>query len=129
MAYYKDLTPYEYFRNFDALNIGWLSKEREFEKGDVPDSFIEELEKKQTERLCRGSHGCEFCEEPKDTNINSPAWLEFRGRTLGNGEIIIKGKDGKTYSSPVLIVHYIKEHNYKPPKEYINAVIEQLNNK
>jgi hypothetical protein len=39
-----------------------------------------------------------------------------------NGEYIVQW-NGKTYSSPTLIVHYIDAHNYRPPQEFIDAVM------
>jgi hypothetical protein len=42
---------------------------------------------------------------------------------LGNGEIRVIGSAGKVYASPVMIYHYMSEHNYLPPQEFIDAVL------
>jgi hypothetical protein len=42
--------------------------------------------------------------------------------SLGNGEIIVKGEDGRRYAAPTLILHYIEAHHYLPPEEFIQAV-------
>jgi len=40
----------------------------------------------------------------------------------GFSEIRVFGKKGKVYAAPNLIFHYIMEHDYTPPKEFIEAV-------
>lgn len=40
---------------------------------------------------------------------------------VGNGEIRV-GSDGITYAAPVLIVHYIKDHGYLPPAQFLEAI-------
>lgn len=117
MAYFEDLTHYKYFPMYSwrYRNVGWLSEKHLFPTGLVSDSFIEKLEKlcRQPTNLCRGYHWCEFCE-------NSENLYEEGG--CGNGEIHVKGRDGKIYVAPVLILHYVKKHNYLPPSEFISAV-------
>jgi hypothetical protein len=40
---------------------------------------------------------------------------------VGNGEIRV-GSDGITYAAPVLIVHYIKDHGYLLPAQFLEAI-------
>lgn len=56
------------------------------------------------------------CETPKTT---------YNGQTrrVGYYELRVWGQDGKVYAAPSLIFHYMNEHNYEPPKEFINAVM------
>lgn len=118
--YFPDLTPYSYsyeYNNNNILNIGWLSNTHEFNKeGKISELFLENLNKilnTYVVNLYRGWHDCEFCE-----NRSS-----YRG--LGNGEIWIPNKNNQIiYVSPTLIWHYIKEHNYIPPIEFIQACEE-----
>lgn len=49
-------------------------------------------------------------------------WQYFR---CGNGEIRVKSENGTIYSAPALLLHYIAEHQYKPPEEFISAVLYQ----
>ncbi|MEM7430354.1 MAG: hypothetical protein AAF351_00315 [Pseudomonadota bacterium] len=72
----------------------------------------------------RGAHRCEFC--PK------PAVIADKGRfkivapdaeRQGNGEIRVAGPGNVTYVAPVLIRHYVTEHDYQPPKEFVDAVM------
>jgi hypothetical protein len=41
----------------------------------------------------------------------------------GSFEIIVPGRDGKVYRAPELIQHYVISHRYRPPKEFIEAVL------
>jgi hypothetical protein len=109
--YYPDLSLYDYgiTEYPNALNIGWLEKGQEFPTGDFPEKeqVLKILKSKQRENLYRGWHSCEFCESDRES---------------GNGEYIFHYKE-KTYAAPSLIIHYIEVHNYFPPREFIEAVI------
>ena len=37
------------------------------------------------------------------------------------------GKDGNVYAAPSLIFHYILQHGYQPPQEFIDAVMDSEN--
>lgn len=122
--YYKDLTKYEYTTSEDSLNIGWLEKGHLSDKGDVPEEFVEKLWKhlRYPVRVCRGFHVCDFCENPE----RGVPIAEFKGkrREVGYYEIRVWGKAGSVYAAPSLIFHYILQHGYKPPQEFIDAVME-----
>lgn len=57
------------------------------------------------QRLCRGWHDCGIC-----------------GGDTFNGEIDFFS-NGKIYTAPCGVSHYIEAHNYKPPEEVIAAVL------
>ena len=122
--YYEDLTTYEYGAKEDSLNIGWLDKDHLFHKGDVPYAFIEKLWKclRYPVRICRGFHVCNLCKNPE----RGVPIAEFKGkrREVGYYEIRVWGKAGSVYAAPSLIFHYILQHGYKPPQEFIDAVME-----
>jgi hypothetical protein len=123
--YYPDLTPYDYGMTEyeDALNIGWVEMGHEFPIGDFPEKqeLLRKLRLKNVENLYRGWHSCEYC-EPWDKSEPGHTYL-IHDRS-GNGEYIVQW-NGKTYSSPILIVHYIETHNYRPPQEFIDAVMNE----
>jgi hypothetical protein len=119
MAYFPDLTPYAYCPNprYDeqpsgALNVGWLEKDAPYDQGPVPDGFAERLASlvRQPINRMRGYHTCPFC-----------------GRAAGNGEIHVKSLIARerTYAAPVLIAHYVATHGYRPPDEFVDAVMAQ----
>ena len=47
-------------------------------------------------------------------------WLAAR---ISNGEIRVS-REGITFAAPLLIAHYIEEHGYLPPDEFLRAIEE-----
>ena len=129
MAYFDDLSPYKYYPGeADVLNVGWLSRDHEFRRGPVPLAFVDELGRlaQKIEVLTRGQHVCEFCVAPSDIISIDGRYKEmWEYARTGNGEIRVQGEDGVKYSAPALLLHYISEHQYQPPQEFINAVLYQ----
>ena len=128
MAYFVDLSEYSYLEKFadrKCLNVGWLSGDVKFSKGNIAPELIDKLKllSKNLEHITRGHHYCEFCEPP----IFSPRGENFvctlvKDAPNGNGEIWLDSEDGTRYIAPALLVHYIEEHNYLPPKEFLDAL-------
>ena len=42
--------------------------------------------------------------------------------SIGDGEIRVLGKSA-IYSAPTLLYHYVVEHHFKPPEEFIEAIL------
>ncbi|HEX7590779.1 MAG TPA: hypothetical protein VF375_02420 [Candidatus Limnocylindrales bacterium] len=42
---------------------------------------------------------------------------------LGDREIIVTADDGTRHIAPSLICHYVLEHRYQPPAEFMAAVL------
>jgi hypothetical protein len=89
--------------------VGWLDAKHCFEKGATPDTFRRKLRRLSSRpvRKTRGFHLCPFCQ-------GEPA--------CGNGEIEVRAASGNVFVCPVLIVHYVEAHNYKPPESFVRAV-------
>lgn len=127
--FFADLTPYEYgyeMPRAGVLNVGWLARGHEFAVGAVPEGLVGALRRliKSPENLYRGYHRCEFCPEPP--LVVGSNGLRLRGppgETEGNGEIRVAGPNGLVYVAPVLVAHYVEAHNYRPPQEFISAVM------
>ena len=136
--YYPDLTPYtfcEWDPDFDdqipapALNVGWLDYFHQFPKWKAapPPEFLNNLFE-----LCfelrmpmQGFHRCQLC-------WFSPLWfspfalsVSRNGKELmlGSAEIRVSGTGNKVYAAPNLIYHYVEKHRYKPPEDFIKAVL------
>jgi hypothetical protein len=139
MTYFPDLSRYEYGRVSQPgiLNVGWLDGTHPFTQGNVDARLIQKLRLLAAKpvKLYRGFHICELCAKPalrKETlpphhvvlDMNSPYgnWLASR---RGNGEIRVSCV-GVTFAAPVLIVHYIEEHRYLPPVQFLTAVEETV---
>src|SRR5262252_3924445 len=118
MTYYRDLSRYEYAWQDDIdrmpasvpaiVNVGWLAKAEAFPTGESMPGFAERLKLfcEQPILLTMGYHTCELC-----------------GRERGNGEIRVLGTE-RFYAAPVLILHYVTQHEYRPPDEFIRTVME-----
>lgn len=128
MTYFQDGTKYSYLPDFvdDSINIGWLDKAESFTTGDVPPDFVDRLVELcgKPVNLTRGFHHCNLCplpegQFPEPITVATPAGDVM----LGHGEIRATGKDGVTYASPDLIAHYVTAHRYRPPQEFIDAVL------
>lgn len=130
MTYFEDLSPYSYMPNRkkpyflpEVLNVGWLDGTQGYSQGDVPASFAEKLWAYCRVRVAgtRGMHTCEIC--PEGT-------FGFRARRgeeelwLGSAEIRVFGTGGIVYAAPNMIYHYVVDHRYRPPEEFVQAVLE-----
>jgi len=123
--YFKDLSPYSYYLPYsikEIRNIGWLDKDYHFSKGDVPKELCNKLREilKGTEKfnsqvnLIRGIHPCTFCGR-NDLDFSSD---------LGSCEIWIPDDKGEYFAAPSQVIHYIEDHGYIPPLEFIHAAID-----
>lgn len=124
--YYKDLSKYRYFKTKEpAVNIGWLDGHHTYETGPVPEEFLDKLWKymRYPVEVARGFHVCELC--PRESSGKSVR-IEYKNvrRTVGYYEIRVFG-ERNTYAFPSLAFHYILEHHYRPPQEFIDAVLGQ----
>jgi len=70
----------------------------------------------------RGFHRCEFCKFDKPQI--GPIYAELHGETayLGFAEIRATHPDGTIFVAPTMIFHYVRDHKYKPPEKFIEAV-------
>lgn len=126
MVWFEDLTAYEYLQRGEftpCINIGWLDDDRTYPRGPVPDKFVARLR-----RFCR----VRVHEGPERyvCNLSRCPGLAANARPgdaiaceLGTAEIRVFGRDGTTYAAPDLILHYVAEHGYVPPDEFIDAVL------
>ena len=109
------------------MNVGWLSQEQPYDSGAVPPEFVKAVRKLVASpvNLYRGSHLCEFCPDPLSITTRSGLqMIDPSTGTDGNGEIRVTGSDGLTYVAPVLVLHYIEVHQYRPPRSFVTAVLE-----
>lgn len=120
MAYYEDLTPYNFHHYSEKeLNVGWLQKGQPFNIGEVPSGFLDNIkhyaEKPFTIFHTNSPHICEFCNE-----VEGNCELRIVGPGSSTSQDVL---DNVVYACPELIIHYIERHNYLPPQEFIEAVM------
>ncbi|WP_347253269.1 hypothetical protein [Leminorella grimontii] len=126
---FEDLSSYAYYLNkpIDVIyNVGWLAGLGEYPRGRCAPEFIGKLKAvfRGTERAdfafnrVRGNSPCVICWECLVIDTM------HREIPLGFCELLIPSlENGKFYASPSLIIHYIEEHGYQPPDEYVKAVM------
>jgi hypothetical protein len=123
MTYFADLTPYVYDESDrDRLNVGWLDADHDYPKSAVDEQLraaLVHLLGFQTNPT-RGAHSCPLCGKHMVELIDDHGYRHL----LGTGEIHVDGDDGSSFAAPSLIVHYVLDHGYCPPKSFRNAAIE-----
>lgn len=100
--------------------IGWLGEGHPFPVGSVSPELLAALRAHVRSAwqpiVCAGPHFCELCPEP-------PAGKRGRKSRAGaSGNVWIPAEDA-VYVAPGLIDHYIEEHGYQPPDEFVAAVL------
>nr|WSZ98288.1 hypothetical protein OH820_23775 [Streptomyces sp. NBC_00857] len=131
MSHYEDLTPYSYLReaipqSHTALNVGWLENGHDFPigetSGDFKDALVDLIENHPRARM-RGWHSCTLPHGgdrlPYPYRMNSGG-KEF---SLGSAEVRVVASGGEIFIAPNLVYHYVVDHCYRPPGEFVQAVI------
>ena len=114
LTHFYDLSQCDYFgaETTDRLRaIGWLAAGHNYTTGETDESTFSKLKELLRDpwqpTLTCGLHECELCQFDRPTghaNLFVPA-----GTSL--------------FICPELIVHYIAAHKYRPPDEFLRAVI------
>jgi hypothetical protein len=127
-VYFPDLSPYSYgSRNRGpvpgVLNVGWLERGHVFPTGAVTAALLTKIEYLAVHlavNTMRGWHACEFCPP------NRPAPLRVDtahgAAHLGHAEIWVPGENDIVYAAPSLVLHYVTQHQYQPPIEFLSAL-------
>jgi hypothetical protein len=123
--YFSDLTPYEYYlpsKLSNVLNIGWLDSAHEYPKSKASAVFVEKLTRilnagdrfNARVNQIRGVHPCNLCSQ-----------RIFNNPFIGSCELWLPAKAGDvTYAAPSMIIHYIEDHDYCPPQEFVESVLQ-----
>ncbi len=114
MAFFEDLTPYTYLHpeeeRPDTVNTGWLDRDHPFATGQTDEVFQAKLGLLCLRRVkqTRGFHSCNFC--------------KGRERPVSSSEMRVAGPS-RVYAAPTLVHHYVAAHCYRPPDDFIAAVL------
>jgi hypothetical protein len=129
MTYFADGSPYSFLETDEPrplVNVGWLSAGHPYPTGAVPEELAADLA-----RLCRngvqrtrGFHRCEFCTRQDGLSRTPPVSARDDGGefTVGGAEIRVAGPAGVTFAAPDMITHYVTDHGYRPPDEFLDAL-------
>jgi len=104
--YFEDLHIEETHFGIKHTKIAWLDEGKQYTKGKCPSEFVEKLKTLDVRVHTKGWHTCPFCK-------NATSSTQFIWQ--------IKGK--LHYDVPEMIIHYIEEHDYLPPQEFIDFVM------
>lgn len=124
MRYFNDLTNYSCLHYENSKNIGWLDGTEDYCRGKVSNEFLDKLWEYLLETVMqvRGYYRCNLCVAPKQEIF--VATRNGKAIKLGFAEIRVLSEDSSTvYAAPDLIYHYIVDHGYRPPEEFIQAVL------
>jgi hypothetical protein len=124
MTYIPEFSPYSYYQvEASTITIGWLDGEHLYSQGVVSKSFINRLWIfcQNPVHQSKGFFACQLCQVPV---YGVMAQWNIEKRSLGSAEIRVIGKDNVIYAAPDLIYHYVTKHNYRPPDEFIQAVLD-----
>ena len=101
--YFKDL---HQDSDFGFFKVGWLESGFEYTKGSIDTKLIHKLKEVMSASLMqtKGTHACPFCT-----------------KAHGSKEALILSKT-RVYHVPEMIVHYIQDHEYQPPQEFLHAL-------
>lgn len=127
--FFEDLSDYTYYLRKPlscVKNVGWLDASHAAVRvGTMHAGFLPKLEKIIVSRgrvdvhvnQIRGVHPCAV------SNSCEPVVIGDGRVGLGSSEIWIPSGDGTHYfAAPSLIYHYVRDHNYLPPPEFVDAV-------
>jgi hypothetical protein len=113
------------------FTIGWLG---DFlpEEGEVDPICIDRLWQAFTEKQIiidgtAGWHDCELCDGKDDWYPDEKVgpvveWRDEKARIRGYGHFLLSSGQ-KVYMTPTLILHYIIDHGYKPPLEFVETAM------
>jgi hypothetical protein len=111
--------------------VGWLGSTVPT-TGPVPDECIVRLLDAYKRGLCLsdgwlGWHNCEICTTEGEWYPGGQIgpvvrWKGEELRLYGHGHQLVE-HEGRVYVCPALVLHYILDHGYRPPDEFVLAVV------
>ena len=97
------------------IAVGWLHPDHDFPRGTAPPEFLAKLKRLAAcwgdsvtalgWGVAMGFHTCEFCE-----------------KSHASGTFGVPAGEG-IFCAPEMIAHYVEQHAYLPPEEFIAAVL------
>ncbi|NJP46846.1 DUF7919 family protein [Actinacidiphila epipremni] len=131
MAIYSDLSAYVYAEEtvpsgVRALNVGWLGEGADFPQGEVPEGFLDaflSLARDHPSARMRGWHACTLPHGEDALPYPFRAQAGDTGIALGSAEVRVLSASGDVLIAPDLAYHYVKDHRYLPPGEFVEGVM------
>ena len=102
----------DFVRGPNVRAVGWLEAGHPYQQGSAPDGFLAQLKEHMARAyqpmLFWGFHECTLCADGQ--------------RRTGCLNLLIPTSQ-LLYVAPEMIVHYVEEHGYRPPLEFVDAVM------
>ena len=118
-----DLSPYQ-LSSADPpmIAVGWLDRAHPYAVQTPSHHFLTRLQVFCTHIniSSMGIHECEFCPQ-----LISTIYVQ-NGRQrqqLGSGIMLAFGQRNRIYAAPDLVYHYVRDHQYAPPNEFVQAIL------
>jgi hypothetical protein len=92
---------------FGRLSVGWLPHDDAYSRGPVSPAFLNAL---RTLARKEHEHRCTICDRSRSAGLTVTP-LE------------VDAPSGVTYVVPDLILHYVEAHEYRPPQDFMEAVV------
>ena len=107
------------------IAVGWLSPDETFERGKVPQEFVSALFRLLLNpwqpAIAMGFHACPFCEF--SGGPSSFQMMESNESVSMGSTNLYVPEDGRVFVFPSLGIHYIDAHQFRPPSEFQQAVL------
>jgi hypothetical protein len=117
MSFFPDLCCSSLVAEGDHVRaVGWLHPDHAYKKGTVPAEFLARLK----EFIRRPSLSGDDFHFPGFGGLHT---CEFCGRAHGCGNLGVPS-GGVLFIFPDMVVHYIEAHGYRPPEEFIAALLK-----
>ena len=119
MVYTPDLT-----QAGPLKSVGYLSREHDFPRGQISETVFDGLVRLARQPLFQfaGHHDCDL--GPCGSNPRPPDlyWKGLRVPHQGSSDIFVPDRT-VVYIAPVLILHYIRAHQYLPPARFLESIL------
>ncbi len=116
VAWYPDESKCDYFGDDAAEGlraVGWLEHEKEYARGTVPaevyDRLVELLKDPWQPWMFMGMYACDLC-------LYEPHTMRGNNLFVPSNEFL--------YVAPQGITHYMNAHEYAPPAEFCQAILD-----
>jgi hypothetical protein len=113
-----------YTRKRGLTAIGWLDGDRPYHRGPVPAAFTAALRQACLHgavRLTRGYHPCTLC--PRDSPYPVVVVDGDESYAVGHAEVRVEDRRFRAFAAPNMVIHYVEQHDYRPPDAFIAAVL------
>lgn len=128
--YLPDLSTYPFLESKDNIvfkAVGWLDVNHNFTQGSVTNEFMACLWGFcQTPMIVSmGFHDCDLCNK---FNYGYGVYAKREDMQIRLGSTIVAVFDGfsdyTVYVAPDMIYHYILEHQYLPPQQFVDSILK-----